>query len=157
MLILLDIDGVLVPAGSWRKPEFMPDGFPMFNSKSVEAFQRILSATNASVILTTSHKTKYNVSQWKELLKSRGISPRKIHRLRTNSLQTSRKDEIMEWYTKKHVPNEEFVIIDDDKMLNGLPKNIKDNLVLTSSTVGLTDDLANEAISILQGRTYQTA
>jgi len=157
MLILLDIDGVLVPAGSWRKLEFMEDGFPMFNSKSVKAFQLILSATNASVILTTSHKTKYNVSQWKELLKSRGISPRKIHRLKTNSMQISRKDEILEWYKKKHVPNEEFVIIDDDKMLNGLPKNIKDNLVLTSSTVGLTDDLANEAISILQGKTFQIA
>ena len=31
MLVLLDIDGVMVPANSWKKPEFMDDGFPMFN------------------------------------------------------------------------------------------------------------------------------
>ena len=56
---------------------------------------------------------------------------------------SSRKDEILQWYTKKRMPNEEFVIIDDDKMLNGLPENIKHNLVLTSPSIGLTDDLAD--------------
>jgi hypothetical protein len=154
MLILLDIDGVLVPANSWKKPEFMEDGFPVFNLKSVNALQRIISTTNASVLLTTSHKTKYNISQWKDLLKSRGINPKKIHRLNTDSLQMSRKDEILEWYSERHLPNEEFVIIDDDKMLNDLPDYLKRNLVLTSPSVGLTDDLADDAISILQKSTY---
>ncbi|MEZ2337616.1 HAD domain-containing protein [Mucilaginibacter sp. RCC_168] len=157
MLILLDIDGVMVPANSWKKPEFMEDGFPMFNLNSVKALQRIISETNASVVLTTSHKTKYKVSQWKDLLKSRGINPKRVQRLSTNSLYVSRKDEILEWYLKKHVPNEEFVIIDDDKMLNGLPENLKGNLILTSPSVGLTDDLADEAISILQNRSFQSA
>lgn len=152
MLILLDIDGVLVPANSWKKPEIMADGFPVFNSRSVKALQRILSETNASVLLTTSHKTKYKVAQWRDLLKARGIEPRKVQRLTTNSLQKSRKEEIMQWYAKKHAPNEGFVIIDDDKMLNGLPENIKNNLILTSPSVGLTDDLAEEAISILHTR-----
>jgi hypothetical protein len=154
MLILLDIDGVMVPANSWRKPEFLDDGFPMFNTKSVKALQRILSETNASILLTTSHKTKYKVAEWRDLLKLRGINAKRIHRLNTNSLFTSRKDEILEWYTKKHIPNEEFVIIDDDKMLNTLPIDIKNNLILTSSSVGLTDDLADEAISILQKKNY---
>ncbi|MDB5156103.1 MAG: hypothetical protein JWR50_810 [Mucilaginibacter sp.] len=154
MLILLDIDGVLVSANSWKKPEFMEDGFPMFNARSVKALQRILSETNASVLLTTSHKSKYKVAQWKDLLKSRGISAKKIHRLTSNSLQTSRKDEILQWYNHKRIPNEEFVIIDDDKMLNDLPENIKQNLVLTTPSVGLTDDLADEAISILQKNVY---
>lgn len=152
MLILLDIDGVLVPANSWKKPEFMDDGFPVFNLRSVKALQRILSETNASVVLTTSHKTTYTVPQWKGLLKSRGINPKKIQRLTTNSLHTTRKDEILEWYKNEHLPNEEFVIIDDDKMLNGLPENLKRNLILTSSSIGLTDDLADEAIAILQKR-----
>jgi predicted amidohydrolase len=110
MLILLDIDGVVVPANSCKKPEFMEDGFPMFNSRSVKALQRIISETNASVVLTTSHKTKSKVSQWKDILKLRRINPKKVQRLTTNSLQISRKDEILEWYQKKHLPNEEFVI-----------------------------------------------
>lgn len=150
MLILLDIDGVMVPANSWKKPEFLDDGFPTFNLRSVKALQKILSETDASILLTTSHKTKYKVSQWRDLLKSRGINSKNIKCLSTNSLFTNRKDEILEWYSKKHIPNEGFVIIDDDKMLNGLPENIKNNLILTSPSVGLTEDLANEAISILQ-------
>jgi two-component SAPR family response regulator len=157
MLILLDIDGVMVPANSWKKPEFMADGFPVFNSRSVKALQRILAETNASVILTTSHKSKYKVAEWKDLLKSRGISPRKVHRLTTNSLKKTRTEEILEWYRKRHLPNEEFVIIDDDKMLNSLPENIKHNLILTSPSVGLTDDLANDAITILKKSNYTFA
>lgn len=157
MLILLDIDGVMVPANSWKKPELMDDGFFMFNSRSVKALQHILSETNASILLTTSHKTKYKISQWRDLLKLRGITPKKLQRLNTNSLVTSRKDEILDWYTKKHISNEEFVIIDDDKMLNGLPDDIKNKLILTSSSIGLTDDLANEAISILQKKQHHYA
>jgi hypothetical protein len=150
MLILLDIDGVLVPANSWKKPEFLEDGFPVFNSRSVRAFQRILAETNADVVLTTSHKAKYNVAQWRELLKLRNIHPKNVKRLASNSLETSRKDEILHWYQTQHNPAEEFVIIDDDKMLNGLPPAIRDNLVLTSPSIGLTDELADEAISILR-------
>lgn len=155
MLILLDIDGVMVPANAWKQPEFLDDGFPMFNTRSVKALQKILIETNASILLTTSHKTKYKVAQWRDLLKSRGINAKKIHRLNSNSLSVSRKDEILEWYTKKHIANEEFVIIDDDKMLNTLPADIKNNLILTSPSVGLTDDLADEAISILQKKNLQ--
>jgi hypothetical protein len=152
MLILLDIDGVLVPANSWKKPEFMEDGFPMFSSNAVKALQRILNETNASVLLTTSHKTNYDVSQWKRLFEARGIILKTIFKLGTNSLETSRIEEILEWYDKLRHPNEDFVIIDDDKMLSGLPGEIKRNLVLTSSSLGLTEDLANEAISILQNK-----
>jgi hypothetical protein len=154
MLILLDIDGVMVPANSWKKPEFHEDGFPMFNSRSVSALQKIISETGASLLLTTSHKSKYNLAQWRNIFKSRGINAKHIHRLSSNSLLSSRKDEILNWYTAKHIPNEEFVIIDDDKLLNGLPSDIKNNLVLTSSSVGLTDELAENAISILKNRAY---
>ncbi|EHQ25054.1 HAD domain-containing protein [Mucilaginibacter paludis] len=150
MLILLDIDGVLVPANSWKKPEFMEDGFTAFSPGCVAALNRILLETNASILLTTSHKAIYQVAQWKNLLKTRGINAKKLKRLTTDSLKTTRKDEILQWYNNTRTPNEYFVIIDDDKMLNGLPEYIKSSLVLTSSSVGLTDDLADEAISILQ-------
>ena len=154
MLILLDIDGVLVPANSWKKPEFLADGFAMFNSRAVKALQRIILETNATVLLTTSHKTKYSLPEWRELFKLRGLNPEKIDCLETDSLQISRKDEILQWHAQKHVPAEEFVIIDDDKMLNDLPEYLKSNLVLTSPSVGLTDDLADEAIAILQKKAY---
>ena len=56
MLILLDIDGVMIPANSWKKPKFLDDGFAMFKLKSVKALQKIIAETGASILLTTSHK-----------------------------------------------------------------------------------------------------
>ena len=80
-----------------------------------------------------------------------------IHRLSSDSLVSNRKDEILTWYTAQHVPNEEFVIIDDDKLLNELPTHIKNNLVLTSPSIGLTDELAENAISILKNGVFAYA
>jgi hypothetical protein len=154
MLILLDIDGVMLPANSWSKPEILEDGFPMFSSRSIRALDRIIAETNASLLLTTSHKNKYTTAQWRDIFKKRGIDAKKINRLLSNSLETTRKDEILDWYNKKHIPNEEFVILDDDKKLNSLPSDIKNNLVLTSASVGLTEELADDAISILKKAQY---
>jgi hypothetical protein len=154
MLILLDIDGVMVPANSWKKPEFHDDGFPMFNSRAVTALQKIIAETDASILLTTSHKSKFNIPEWRNIFKLRGINAKHIDSLSSNSLNTSRKEEILDWYQADHNPNEEFVIIDDDKLLNGLPENIKNNLVLTSPSVGLTDELAENAISILKNKAH---
>ena len=53
MLILLDIDGVMVPANSWKKPEFLADGFAVFSTKSVQALNKIILETNAGILLTT--------------------------------------------------------------------------------------------------------
>lgn len=154
MLILLDIDGVMVPANSWKKPEFHDDGFPVFSSKSTSALQKIIDETGAALLLTTSHKLKYTIAQWRGIFKSRGIDVKQIHRLNSSSLHLSRKEEILNWYNEKHTPDTKFVIIDDEKTLNDLPVSIKNNLVLTSPTIGLTDELAENAILILKNKAY---
>ncbi len=92
MLILLDIDGVMVPANSWKKPEFHDDGFPVFSSGSVNALQKIIAETGASLLLTTSHKSRYTIAQWRNIFKSRGINAKHIHRLPGNTLQSGRKE-----------------------------------------------------------------
>jgi hypothetical protein len=148
MLILLDIDGVMVPGTSWKRPEFLSDGFPAFSLKAVKALERIINKTGANILLTTSHKSKYDFLKWKEIFRTRAIQVNQIDMLSTDSSKLSRKDEILSWYySSNHF--EAFVIIDDDKCLNDLPANIKDHLVLTSSSLGLTDELADEAIAKL--------
>jgi hypothetical protein len=152
MLILLDIDGVMVPASIWKKPEFLNDGFPIFSNRAVRALQKIISETDANILLTTSHKSKYNDRQWREIFQSRGINANRIDQLPDNYSMLNRKDEILSWRRANQNSAESFVVIDDDKLLNDLPPDIKANLVLTSPSVGLTDDLANEAIAILNNR-----
>jgi hypothetical protein len=149
MLILLDIDGVMVPANIWKRPEFLSDGFPMFSSKAVHALQKIISETDANILLTTSHKSKYNTQQWQAIFQSRGIIANEINQLPHNFSDLNRKDEILKWHRSNQDTAENFVVIDDDKLLNDLPPDIKTNLVLTSPSVGLTDELADNAIEIL--------
>lgn len=147
MLILLDLDGVMIPATSWKKPEFLEDGFPMFSSRSIEALQKIISETSADILLITSHKSKYSIEEWKNIFSLRGLKLNKVDKLEDNANYLNRKDEIMSWVNRTiELPN--FIIIDDDKSLNELPKFVKDNLIQTSALVGLTNELAMEALKI---------
>ena len=148
MLILLDIDGVMVPASSWKRPEFEIDGFPRFSRKATISLQKIISETGAEILLTTSHKSKYYVGEWRNIFSTRGVLNAKISKLNKNSNHLTRIEEVMKWVAKSN--EKEFVIIDDDKTLNSLPPRIKSRLIQTSATVGLNEELADSAIRILK-------
>jgi hypothetical protein len=149
MLILLDIDGVMVPAKSWKSPEILEDGFPAFSNKSILSLQKILTATNAKIILTTSHKSNYELSAWKQIFKNRELEISDISRLEKNSNFLSRKDEIIKWY-ESNITTESFIIIDDDKSLNDLPVFLKSRLIQTLPIIGLTEELADEGIRLFE-------
>jgi 16S rRNA C1402 (ribose-2'-O) methylase RsmI len=145
MLLYLDVDGVMVPANSWRKPEILEDGFPEFSPNAVRSLKRIISHSSANIVLTTSHKHKYTLKEWNTIFKRRNINVNKITRLPKNTNHLNRKEELINWFTANHI-KENFIIIDDDKSLNGLPKYLKNKLIQTSGSVGLTDYLAEEAL-----------
>ena len=139
----------MVPANSWKRPEILVDEFPAFSLKATYALQRILAETNAQIILTTSHKGKYSISQWADIFSLSGIKVKEVLRLPENTTNLSRKEEILHWFETQDFPDN-FVIIDDDKSLNDLPKFLKDKLILTSGAIGLTDDFADRAIALLR-------
>ena len=147
MLIFLDIDGVMVPAKSWERPELLDDGFPVFSSRAIRVLQNIIS-DDATVMLTTSHKSTYTIDEWKTIFEKRNIRITNLKSLDKNIYNLSRKDEVLNWFNINEI-NEDFVIIDDDKSLNALPLFLKGNLILTSSLVGLTDQHLEEIKSIL--------
>ncbi len=147
MLIFLDIDGVMVPAKGWKLPELLNDGFPDFSKKASYVLQRLIS-DNTTVILTTSHKSNYTINEWKEIFKKRGVNVEKLKLLDNNLNNLNRKDEILNWF-KLNTIHETFIIIDDDKTLNALPDFFKENLLLTSSLIGLSDEHLESAKVIL--------
>ena len=106
MLIFLDIDGVMVPAKSWKSPELMNDGFPAFSNKSVAVLQKLIS-DDVTVIFTTSHKSNYTIEEWKNIFKSRNIDASKIKSLPQNIKNLSRKDEVLNWFNLNNI-NEPF-------------------------------------------------
>ena len=148
MIILLDIDGVMVVGNSWKRPEILEDGFPNFTTKAVFALNHIIDETGAQIILTTSHKSTYSINVWQNIFQKRGIMVSTMSKLNDNFELISRKDEILNWITQ-NPKNADFIIIDDDKSLNGLPSTIKNKLIQTQSSVGLTKELALEALKMI--------
>ena len=148
MLFFLDIDGVMVPAKGWKSPEFLNDGFPAFSSKATYTLQNLLSEED-TVMLTTSHKSKFSLEEWRSIFKNRGISIKKIKSLPENFNNLSRKEEIVNWFSINNI-DEDFVIIDDDKSLNELPDFLKKNLIQTSPYIGLTEEHSGTIKSISQ-------
>ncbi len=90
MLFFLDIDGVMVPAKGWESPEFLNDGFPAFSSKATRALQSLISE-EVTIVLTTSHKSKFSNEEWKNIFRNRGINIENIKSLPENFNNLSRK------------------------------------------------------------------
>ncbi len=135
MFILLDIDGVMLPAKSWQKPELLQDGFPVFASGAVQVLQEILTEAD-TIVLTTSHRSRFNVEQWKSIFRNRGIEVSKLLCTDSNTQLRSRREEVIHWLVSRP-SGENFIIIDDDKSLNDLPAAFKERLLLTSPMIGL--------------------
>lgn len=147
MLIFLDIDGVMVPAKAWKRPEILGDGFPAFSEKAVKALRNLLSG-EVTVVLTTSHKLQHTIDEWKSIFKRRNLDIELVKILNDKPDHLSRREEIIDWFNS-NVVNENFIIIDDDKSLNSLPNYLKQKLILTNPMVGLTEEHLAIANSIL--------
>jgi len=154
MLIFLDIDGVMLPLKGWSNPELLDDGFPAFNAKAVSVLQSLITE-DTTVLLTTSHKSRFTIEEWKRIFCRRGLEVTKLDTLEENETFLSRKDEVLNWFNL-NTYNDDFVIIDDDKSLNGLPVFLKDKLVLTKPMIGLTESHLDE-IKIALNRKLELA
>jgi hypothetical protein len=145
MKFILDIDGVMVHANPHRKVEIDTDGFYKFNRVAVDALNAVINKDgDDELILSTSHRFRFSISQWLEIFRSRGIFTNHISIIDLPvQLKQTRKTEIITWITTHHFKSEEIIIIDDDKSLNELPANLKERLVLTNSYIGLnsSDDI----------------
>ena len=147
MYILLDIDGVMIPIKSWKSVELLEDNFLTFNSIAVSNINRMIIETNATIILTSSHKSLFNLEQWNKIFYVRGIDT-VIGKLEDNIHFLTRKEEILKWLHKNSKEN--VVIIDDDKSLNSLPLHLKNKWVPIDSMIGLTEKNTSDAINILK-------
>jgi hypothetical protein len=137
MLIFLDIDGVMVPAKGWQRPELLSDGFPVFSLNAVNALKKLITK-GTTIILTTSHKSRYNLKEWKAIFSKRGLNNFKLEKLNENIDNLNRKEEVINWFASNKLPTD-FIIIDDDTSLNDLPLYLKEKLILTKPLIGLNE------------------
>ncbi len=151
MIILLDIDGVLETTPAWRRVEIDSDGFMKLNERALENLSILHKTTNASIVLTTTHRIKYDETKWKEIFRARGLNFETISKLNDKTelgQLMDRGTEIKEWVeTKGHSKN--YIIIDDDQSINALPDYIKDRWVATRPLIGFDKEALEKALLIL--------
>lgn len=140
MLIFLDIDGVMVPAKSWKQPEMLEDGFPAFSQASVAAFNIFMSADD-QVVLISSHRDSFSIEEWKQIFANRGLKINKLTKLPKYNPSERRLSELLNYF-QENANSDDFVILDDDKSLNDLPTHLKKHLVQPYAHIGLTTEHA---------------
>lgn len=151
LVILLDFDGVMITTQPWRKLEILEDGFIAFNLNAANNLARIIKETNASIVLTTTHRIRFNTRQWTDLFTKRGLYIKCISLINETQLVSEMKDratEVKEWIEKNGL-NVDYIIIDDDSTLHNLPLKIKQRWVKTDSIIGLDISATNKVLQLV--------
>lgn len=152
MTILLDIDGVLVTAPSWKVPEQLADNFMKFNEAATKNLAKLYSVTSASIVLTTTHRINFSIEKWFDIFNSRGLNFQNISKINNrNSVAAlpDRATEIKEW-VEKFGGQSNYLVIDDDLSINGLSDNIKERCILTKPLIGFDKYSLEKALNILK-------
>ena len=157
-IIFLDLDGVLNTLW-WEKKEHVDKYGYAFDPNAVANLAKIIEETGAEIVISSSWKFM-GLSEMQDMWEVRGL-PGKIIDITPNTvsdemllsadldhmeLMPIRGMEIKEWLEKKGKKVSQYAILDDmDAML---PEQ-KSHFVQTNPNVGITEDDAFKAISIL--------
>jgi hypothetical protein len=144
--ILLDLDGVMITTPPWEVYEPLHDGFLDFNTSASQELNYILKNSKANILLISSHRVNFTHAEWFFIFKRRGIDGFK----KLEILPSEPSDKIKaveEWIYNNS--NTNYVIIDDDKRFFNLPKEIRERVVSTSFSMGLTKKDSLQALDVL--------
>jgi hypothetical protein len=143
MHLILDLDGVLITNPSWKADQIHSDGYSEFNESCVENLNRLLTITEFDIWLSSTRRTVKTLSEFNLIFKNRGIEKQIAGFLPEYADCRNRKEEVLNFITEFKLAD--FLIIDDDKSLNGLESGIKEKLILTELTKGFNSEKLNEA------------
>lgn len=147
-VLFLDFDGVLNNDATLTKVENNVEPYRHcgLESSLVEILNRILDATDAKVVFSTSWRTIYTDTRLVELLERWGFrhGDRVIGRT-PKRWSSSREFEIESWLLDHTKPNTRFLVIDD------IPTRFvkTGNQILTDSVTGILDEHVEAAVKIL--------
>lgn len=128
-VLILDLDGVLITTPIWKADEIDSDGYSKFNINCVDNLNQLLSQSDFEIWLSSTRRTAKTLIEFNRIFENRNIeSPIKGFLPEYQEFKT-RKDEIIRFIEEFKISD--FLIIDDDKSLNGLDEDLKKKLILT--------------------------
>ena len=125
-ILILDLDGVLIINPPWKTDRIHSDGYSEFNEYCVENINRLLSLTEFDIWLSSTRRTVKTLTEFNLIFKNRGIKNQIVGFLPEYTDCKNRKEEVQKFISEFNTSD--FLIIDDDKSLNGIESKIKENL-----------------------------
>jgi len=145
-IIFLDIDGVLNALGTKNRSE---DGTRFVDPERVSILNRILKATDASIVLSSSWRKPRHRKGFNALVRKGGIDGWKKRFVGSTPMNVRLSDwrgaEIGAWLENNGYQGR-YAIIDDDA--SGMAP-FKKNFFKTNDIYGLTDEIADKVIQHL--------
>ena len=149
-IVFLDFDGVLnteqyqARLAVEGKPNKDAWG-PLFDPRSVENLRRILDATDAGIVISSSWRYLHRLGSLRMMWEVRGLPGEIRDTLACGATYISRGEEIECWLERNERPD--YVIIDD---LDDFSPAQRNHYVETNPIVGITEADAQKAIEILR-------
>lgn len=145
-IIFLDIDGVL-NSSQWFQGDGRVNDRPLghLDPAACARVQRICDATQARICVSSTWRLIHKRPKLVEMFRLRGITAEVVGQ--TPQLPGSdqqRGDEICLWLSK-HPEVTKYIVLDDDSDMRG----VHHRFIQTSFAEGLTDELADRAIAML--------
>lgn len=137
-ILILDIDGVLITTPTWKADEIDSDGYSKFNMKCVDNLNKLLSEFDFKIWLSSTRRTVKNLEEFNLIFAHRKIKKSIAGFLPDYKEAKNRKEEIERFINDLEL--KEFLIIDDDKSLNGIIDKYKERLVLTEFMKGFDNE-----------------
>lgn len=147
----------MVITPTWQQPKFLADGFMAFDKTCAENLATLIDALHAKnqsveIVMTSTHRIHHESNEWQILLNNRGIFPDSVsivNKVTSFAEIGKRIDEVLEWVRGN--PNQDFIILDDDKSLRELPPPLKSHWIECQFLTGFNEDCLQQALSILNG------
>ncbi|MEW7289380.1 HAD domain-containing protein [Aquimarina sp. 2304DJ70-9] len=143
-VLILDLDGVLITTPMWKADEIDTDGYSKFNEDCVTNLNKLLSKWEFEIWLSSTRRTIKTIEEFNQIFRNRNIKNQISGFLPEYDDCRTRKDEILRFIEEHNTSD--FLIIDDDKSLNGLEEKYKEKLILTELQKGFDKEKFELAI-----------
>jgi len=141
-VVILDLDGVLITTPSWKRGDIEEDGYSVFNKRTIENLNILLSVADAELWLISDRRKGFTLEQFNVFFKNRNIETELSGMVPVYSKPVIRIEEFKEFIKDESIKN--YLLIDDDSSLDALED--KSFWVKTNSLVGFSEEKLNEAI-----------
>lgn len=139
-VVFLDFDGVL---NSDRSFEFYRT-LTIFDISSIQALNKVVNKTQAKVVITSSWRMIYTLSELRLILLKAGFEGEVIGRTPVFTESVKRRSDEIAFWLNRHKDAESFVILDDCPI-----RRLQQNQVLTSMATGFQEAEAEKAVEML--------